>query len=282
MKKLIPKLIGFYFNMLALLAPRTAGRKGFFFFCTPFGAKIKEHQMNFLKTAEHSSFDLEGTSIQVYKWGSGKKIALFLHGWQSHSFRWKNYIEALPKEEYTIYALDAPAHGLSQGKHLNVVIYSRLVEQFIASTGPVDTIISHSLGSMATVYTLHRLPSLPVSQVIITGMPAEAKNFIQFYQSVLGLWPRTTRAILEFFKEEINHAPDYFSMVNFVATIDTPCLIIHDRHDLEAAYDDILTVHQQWKGAELITTEKLGHNLRSTDVVKMVSNFLMKKEAVNV
>ena len=280
MKTLIPKVVGFYFNVLALFLPRVAGKKGFFFFCTPFGAKVKPHQLNFLNSAERIEMKVNNTSIQVYKWGTGKKVILFLHGWQSHSFRWKNYAESLSTDEYTLYALDAPAHGLSGGHYLNVVIYSNVLEQFIRQTGPIDTIVSHSLGGMTTVYTLSRLPALPVEQVVITGMPTEVKNFIHFYKGVLGLWDRTARIILDYFRKEIGHAPDYFSMASFVPSINRPCLIIHDRHDPDAPYADILDVHERWKDSQLITTENLGHNLRSKEVVQAVVDFVARKKAV--
>lgn len=236
MKNLIPKFIGFYFNLLALVNPSLAGRKGFFFFCTPFGAKIKAHQLDFLHTAEQIDYPFENTTIQIYKWGSGKKTLLFLHGWQSHSFRWKNYINSFSREAYTIYAIDAPAHGKSGGKYLNVVIYSRLLEQFIRDTGPIHAIISHSLGGMTTMYTLHRLPTLPVERVIITGMPAEVKNFIAFYKGMLGLWKRTVDAILQSFVKEVSHPPEYFSMIRLAEDLTTPCLIVHDRHDPDAPW----------------------------------------------
>lgn len=282
MKKLVPKFIGLYLNLLAVVAPRVAGRKGFLFFCTPFGAKIKEHQLSFLNTSERISYPFENITIQTYKWGTGKKVLLFLHGWQSHSFRWKNYIAGLSKKEYTIYAIDAPAHGQSEGKYLNVAIYSRLLEKFIVDIGSIDTIISHSLGSMTTLYTLHRLPSLPVERVIITGMPSEVKDFIHFYKGVLGLWNHTVDVILKSFIKEVGYPPEYFSMVLHAKKLASPCLIIHDKNDPDASYTSIVEVHHHWKNSELITTENLGHNLRSPEVVKMVHDFIAKKEGVSV
>ncbi len=280
MKKLIPKFIGFYFNLLTLAAPSLGGRKGFFFFCTPFGAKIKAHQLSFLNTAEQINYPFENTTIKIYKWGSGKNRLLFLHGWQSHSFRWKNYINVLSKEDYTIYAIDAPAHGQSGGQYLNAVVYSRLLEKFVTDTGPIDTIVSHSLGSMTALYTLHRLPAFPVQKVIITGMPSEVNDFIRFYQGVLGLWNSTMNVIRSSFEREIGHLPEYFSMPVMAKELTTPCLLIHDRTDPDAPYHKVQEVHQNWKNSELMTTESLGHNLRSPAVVQAVHDFIIRKEAV--
>src|SRR3954469_7653637 len=147
MKKIIANLAGLYLNILALIAPEAAGKKGFYLFSSPFPSKVLDHQRKYLETAEKSTFLCDGNTIRVYRWGTGDKKILFLHGWQSHSFRWKNYIEALPKDKFTIYALDAPGHGLSGGKHMNIPIYSDVIETFIYLIQPIDTIVSHSIGS---------------------------------------------------------------------------------------------------------------------------------------
>src|SRR5687767_13245540 len=98
MKTLVVKMLGFYLNALAFIAPKKAGHKGFQLFCRPFRTPVTEKQMDFLNTAEKFIAQLGGNTIQGYKWGTGEKKLLFLHGWQSHSYRWKPYVEALPKD----------------------------------------------------------------------------------------------------------------------------------------------------------------------------------------
>jgi tagatose-1,6-bisphosphate aldolase non-catalytic subunit AgaZ/GatZ len=59
-------------------------------------------------------------------------------------------------------------------------------------------------------------------------------------------------------------------------------LIIHDKEDREAPYHYAERIKGVWPNAKLITTEGLGHNLKSQDVVKMVTGFLeQKQELVN-
>ena len=273
MKRIVVKLIGLWLNILALASPSSAGRKGFYLFCTPRRVSLKDHQRNFLDSAEKSSFECEGTTIQVYRWGTGKKKILFLHGWQSHSVRWKNYIESFSKEEFTMYALDAPGHGLSGGTYLNLPIYSNVVECFLYSIQPVHTIVGHSLGSFAILYTLFRVPSLSVQQLVITGTPGEVKDFTKFYQQMLGLSTRTMRAIYQSFQKIIHHLPEYFSATRFAKAIELPTLIIHDEHDKETPHHHALEIHAVAKNSRLITTSGLGHNLRSANVLKHVVDF---------
>jgi hypothetical protein len=48
MKNMISKLIGLFLNVLALVAPKQAGRIGFSIFCHPFRLKLTAKQLEFL------------------------------------------------------------------------------------------------------------------------------------------------------------------------------------------------------------------------------------------
>jgi len=274
MKQLLAKLIGVYISLLTRIAPRKAGELGFYLFCTPMRTPLKDHQQNFLDTAERSSFLHDGYRIQVYRWGTGKKKVLFLHGWQSHSFRWKNYIESFDPNEFTLYAFDAPGHGQSGGKYLNLPIYSLVLETVHNLLGPFDAIVGHSLGSFAALYTFYRTGSVPVRRLVITGTPGEANDFLVFYQRLAGFSRRADLAIRKSFQRILDRTPAYFSARQFASVLDVPGLIIHDREDPEAPIHHAEAIHRVWKKSTLIATSGLGHNLRSPEVVKHVVDFL--------
>lgn len=269
--------MGLYLNLLAVIAPRMAARKGFALFCYPFRIPMKTYHKAFLDSAEKYTFDHNGTSIQVYKWGNGKRNILFLHGWQSHSFRWKNYIEALPKDEFTVYALDAPGHGFSDGNFLTVPFYSEVIEKFIRSVNEIDTVVGHSLGAFTTLYTFHRLPLLPVQKLVFMGTPGEAMEFIEFYKQTLRLSDRCIALILDHFKDVIEHPIEFFSISNFASSLNRPGLLIHDEEDAEALSKHSKKIHELWPKSRLILTRGLGHNLRSASVVNHVTSFVTGK-----
>ena len=274
---MIPKLIGQYLNAMAYLSPRTAGRHGFRLFCYPVRTPLKPHQKEFLETSEQFSFSHQGTKVQGYRWGSGPKKILFLHGWKSHSFRWKNYIEALPADVYTMYAIDAPGHGLSDGKMLNVPIYSDVIEQAIATIGRLDTVVSHSIGSFSLMHALHLNPALPIDKIVVMGAPGEARDFLLLFQQTLKLKDKTLSSTFRHFEKYIGKPVDFFSGPDFAASLQLPGLIIHDRQDAEAPYAYAVQMHRAWKNSTLLTTEELTHNLRSPQVVEAVSSFVQGK-----
>jgi pimeloyl-ACP methyl ester carboxylesterase len=276
MKKLISFFLGRYINLMAVFFPKYAGKFGFNLFCFPFRGKIKPFHQKFLATGKHAIMDYDGIKLQVYKWNSGKKKLLFLHGWQSHSFRWKNYLENFPADEYTIYAIDAPGHGLSSGNFLTVPLYSNVIEKFILEIDGVDTIISHSLGSFTALYTLYRLPLLPVQKLVLLAPPGNASEFIEFYRNSLKLKDRSVHLILDYFENFIGESVDFFSATKFGKNISKPGLIIHDEEDEETSYHHAIAIHESWKKSQLVITKGLSHNLKSPEIINKVSQFVQE------
>jgi pimeloyl-ACP methyl ester carboxylesterase len=274
MKKIIIFSIGLYLNTLAWLAPRKAARKGFYLFCRPMRRVVKPHHLDFLNTSEKFELEYAGKKVQGYRWGSGEKKILLLHGWESHSFWWKRIVNNFSKEEFTLYAVDAPGHGLSEGNYINVPHYSGLIEQLVLSYGEVHAILAHSLGAFSSVYTLHRLPKLPVSKLVVMASPGEANEFFQHYRKILGLSDRSVKVIGDYFFKKLGYGPNYFSLKDFASNLQLPGLIIHDTEDKSAPYQHGLDAHNNWKNSEMITTSGLGHNLKSEELLERVKQFV--------
>lgn len=275
MNKIFIRSIGLYLNALALITPKYAAKKGFELFCWPRRIKMKPHQLDFLNQAEEKfTIDYAGKKVQGYRWGNGAKKVLLLHGWQSHSYWWRYVINRLSKEEFTIYSLDAPGHGLSEGDFLNLPHYSGLIEQFIIEQKSLHAILTHSFGGFASVYTLHRLPQLQVSKMVVMAAPGEAEFFFNYYQRVLGLSTKTIRLTNDYFEKLTGHPPSYFKMKEFSKTLTLEGLIIHDTEDKEAPYQTALDMVDVWKNTSLITTTGLGHNLKSKELVEEVAKFI--------
>jgi pimeloyl-ACP methyl ester carboxylesterase len=275
MNKLLLRSIGLYLNILALIAPKFAGRKGFELFCWPRRIKMKPHQLEFLNQAEEKfTVDYAGKKVQAYRWGNGEKKILLLHGWQSHSYWWRYVINRLSKEEFSIYSLDAPGHGLSEGDFLHLPHYSRLIEQFIYDQKSLHAILAHSFGGFASVYTLHRLPHLQVEKLVVMASPGEVWSFFKYYNNLLKLSARAVTVITDHFNQSIGQPPSYFQMKEFAKTLTQKGLIIHDTEDREAPYQNAVATNEAWKNSRLITTTGLGHHLKSNDLVEEVAKFV--------
>ena len=268
------KLLGFYFNLLSFVHPKKLKKDGFLLFCNPFARKVKPHQLEFLQKGISEVLDLEGFQIQTYKWGSGSKKILLIHGWSSHSFRWKNYIEHLLKNDFTVYALDAPAHGLSSGKSIHVVLYAKVIAAFLKINSEIKFVISHSIGGFATTYFLDHYKTHNLEKVVIMGAPGEASDFFDFYKQTLGLTSKSLQLIIDEFHAQLGKTPSYFSSARFAESITIPALIVHDKNDLATNYNYSIRLNKHWKNSELILTEGLGHDLKSKELIKKVIDFI--------
>jgi pimeloyl-ACP methyl ester carboxylesterase len=282
MKNLIIRLYGLYLNTLAWVFPSKAAQTGFLLFCKPFRVPITEKQKQFFNSSDKSIIEHEGEKIQVYRWGKGERKVLFLHGWQSHTYRWKPYIDAVRGEEYTIYSLDAPGHGLSSGNFLSVPVYSALIENFIRDNGPFHTVVGHSLGGFSLLHTFHKFPLLQINQLVLLAPPGEASDFISVFQKTLGLNSRALELVLDHFASRYDVTPDYFSTSRFIKSVNVKGLIIHDEEDDEAPYRYSIPLHKAWERSRLVTTKGFGHNLRSASVVKEVVDFITESDETNI
>ncbi|MFM8851276.1 MAG: alpha/beta fold hydrolase [Cytophagales bacterium] len=275
MNKIVVRMVGAYLNTLAYLNPPYAARKGFEIFCWPQRIKMKPHQLDFLNTAkEKFTVEYAQKRVQAYKWGHGSKVVLLLHGWQSHSYWWRYVINAIPKDRYTIISLDAPGHGLSEGDFLNLPHYAGLIESFVNTHSSIEAILSHSFGSFATIYALHQNATMPVQKIVVMAAPGEVEFFFNYYRQLLGLNSRVTELITNHFISTIGHAPSYFKIKDFASTIKIPGLIIHDTEDEEAPYKNAVEMNSAWKSSHLITTQGLGHHLKSKELVEQVVDYL--------
>ena len=63
-----------------------------------------------------------------------------------------------------------------------------------------------------------------------------------------------------------------------VSGLTTPVLVIHDRHDREVPWEEGSLIARIWPGAQLLTTETLGHRriLRNREVVDQAVDFLKR------
>ncbi|ESU20937.1 hypothetical protein FCR2A7T_12600 [Flavobacterium cauense R2A-7] len=273
-KKIMQKSIGFYFNFLSYTHPKKLKKDGFRLFCNPFARKLKPHQLEFLQKGISDTLTLDGYKIQTYQWGNGSKKILLVHGWASHSFRWKAYIEYLVKNDFTVYALDAPAHGLSSGKFIHVVLYAKVINAFLESHSDITSIVSHSIGGFATTYFLDHYKNHSIEKAVIMCAPGEASDFFDFYKQSLGLTTKSVNIIIEEFEAQLGELPSYFSSAKFAESITVPALIIHDKNDMATNFKYSVRLNKHWKNSQLLLTEGLGHDLKSKELVKKVADFV--------
>ena len=122
-QKLVLKYIRTKFKILSAISKRKTAEKAFILFCTPQYRNRKKLPKIFSE-AESVRFSFHNYHIQGYRWNtSSDKRILILHGFESSVVNFDHYIRPLIRKGYCVLAFDAPAHGRSTGKVVNVLDY---------------------------------------------------------------------------------------------------------------------------------------------------------------
>src|SRR6476661_9552945 len=110
-------------NVLAVFSKKKAAKKAFDIFCTPY-KKTKKKAPPIFEKAEKLSFVLDKMVVRGFRWnqGANRKI-LICHGFESTCINFDRYISGLIKNGIEVIAFDAPAHGKSEGKQINLPMY---------------------------------------------------------------------------------------------------------------------------------------------------------------
>ncbi|GAA4108248.1 alpha/beta fold hydrolase [Aquimarina addita] len=273
LKKYAPLIKGKQLLFLFLLAPKKALKKAFILFCTPRAGKVLPDQAYFLEEAEDEVVIFNNLEIQTYRWAGNGPTILLVHGWDSNTHRWKTLIEKLHQLDFTIIAFDAPAHGYSSGKTLHVPLYTECVQKIVALYRP-NHIIGHSAGGMATIFHQFSYPDSEIEKVIILASPTKLASIMNGYQKTLKLSDKFIQALNQYFKDQFGFYFEEFSMAEFAKNIEKPGLIIHDKYDDIAPYDEAVEIAKNWKNVQFKTTENFGHSLFFDEVDDMIINFL--------
>jgi pimeloyl-ACP methyl ester carboxylesterase len=271
--------MGKMLNALDSIAPTLAGKLAFQVFCTPRRQPVREKDAAFLDSAHQGSLLFSNQKIIHYTWQApdpNAKKALLLHGWESNSGRWQKYVKALVKAGFTVMAIDAPASGNSQGKRLNAVIFSRVVEQYIAQHGVPDVVIGHSMGGAAAVLSATLPNAIPPTKMILLGVFAESTRVIRDFGSLLGANDSLINAIYKEVEKKSGIPIEAYSVTQKVAMLqNVQGLVVHDEDDAVAPVAEGRLVAEAWHATFLKTTG-LGHRLQDASVVEAVVDFCIE------
>ncbi len=274
MKQLITKSIGVFLNAAAVIAPSWAANFAFNLLCKVRRAGISEKGKAFFEKATQHTLLLEKNSAVLHKWGSGPKNILFLHGWESNSQRWLPYYNMLEKEKYTIYALDAPGHGMSGGNKLNVEVFRQAIEAALARIGPIDTIIGHSLSNTAVGYCYVMNPNVDVKKFIVMGAASGMDAVFTYFKEILGLSRRSVANLSKKVNTIFKIPHQEVKLMSFLDKVTQPVLLIHDKNDAVTPFKPIENILKKHPKINTYITCGLKHDLKAEEVYTKVIAFI--------
>src|SRR5689334_14516745 len=142
------------------LAPQTARAYAVQLFFTPFRYPVPEKELKALRYSEQFTLDANGIEIRCYKWGTGEKFVLVVHGWAGRATQFRRFVKPLLEAGYKVVGFDGPAHGNSGGKTTTFREFEVALQKVYEREGQPAAIVAHSYGGNAVLYSA--MNGLPV------------------------------------------------------------------------------------------------------------------------
>lgn len=279
--KLAQKLVINYYraklNVLSVISKRWAAHSAFDLFCTPLRKPRKKFPPIFDK-AEHLHFNLDGGEIHGYRWNHpGKRKVLVVHGFESSSKNFDRYISSLIKKGFEVLAFDAPAHGNSSGKRINLPLYVKMVHTIYEKYGPIEGFVAHSYGGLIVSHFLETIMHDDSVKAVLIAPATETVSTIESFFRFLQLDEGVRKEFDKLIFDKSGFWPDYYSIRRAMHNIKAQVLWFHDVDDDMTPVDDALKVEgDQHPNVQFRISKGLGHRkiYRDNKVVKETIDFL--------
>ena len=269
-----------------MVSPRKAAEQAFRIFCTPYSKGVKQKEPPIFHKALRHELLFETHRTKGFQWKpdqpNGQKI-LIVHGFSSYSYKFEKYIQPLLKEGFEILAFDAPAHGLSEGKMLNALIYMRFLATIEQNFGPVHGFIAHSLGGLASALLAEQMSHAVARKLVLIAPATETSSAIRGFYTLFRIKAPVQAAFEELIFEMTGKTAAYFSTGRVVQLLQFPVLWIHDQGDRICPYSDTVPIQaMQLPHVRFMITAGLGHNkiYRDKQVMTAILGFFRNAQPV--
>jgi pimeloyl-ACP methyl ester carboxylesterase len=238
--------------------------------------KGRLYQTNLPKTLQNvtqETFQYNNENFQTYIWQGNQDIILLVHGWESNASRWKKLLPYLKPLGKTIIAIDAPAHGLSDGKEFNAPKYAECLHVLIQKYQP-KIIIGHSIGGAAIAFYLNKYQNPEIEKIVLLGAPSDFKILSDNFVKLLSLNDKIKAQLEDYYFQKFNIHIDDFSGHKFAKNFSQKAFIAHDIEDKVVLIDEGRKYAKTWKNAIYIETKGLGHSMHDTDLYQKIIDFI--------
>lgn len=274
------KWIKVFFKITEILFPPLANYWAYKFFTTPLQYPYPEKEKPYYHQAKKQHFTYQGKSIMCYEWGSEEKpTILLMHGWSARATQFRTIIDAL-LTNYHLVAIDAPAHGKSEGKETDLFGFAGAMKKIVHNYPNLYAIIGHSLGGVAAILNVKN--GLPVEKLVVMASPAVASDILDNFIQRINAFPQRARYLKRAMKKKYNLDFEQATASEVVKNFpEVPCLLVYDEQDEEAPIRHGEILKAQMKHAQLLTTRGLGHTriLHNQHVIQSIIKFLDNDES---
>ena len=196
---------------------------------------------------------------------------LFVHGWNDTHRIWRQYAQDFISNARPVLLMDLPAHGASKAADFSGAAAGRAVLDVCAAEAPMDAIIAHSFGCIATANALKA--GAKADYVVLIAPPvlgwAEAKRRE-------GADPAVLDSALDFLRTTGKGDLAPFDFTGALTGYSGKLLFIGSDADIGCPLDEIAAVAAKLPGAQVHGVEDLDHRelCLDRDVFERILAFL--------
>ena len=276
--KLLIKYVRAKFFILSRISKKKAAKEAFDLFCTPIPNEIPNHPA-LPSSNEVLQFRLNGLLVKGYRWNKGgKERLLILHGFSSSASNFYHLVSEFIKNDFEVLAFDAPAHGSSEGKNINVIVYAEMIKKILDLYGPVQNYVAHSFGGLAVCIALEEISHPKTTRVVLLAPATETTSAIDGAFKLLRINNPTVRKEFDNLILKLSGRPaEWYSIKRAIKNIKAKVLWIHDEGDnITPIIDAKNALIESPENVKFLVTTGLGHRkiYKDKDVVNTVISFL--------
>jgi len=235
-----------------------------------------KRETEILAMANHAELTLRpGTEnreeqIIYYRWGSGSKRVLLVHGWGGRAAQFFALIPRLVDAGFEVIAFDAPAHGASSGSFASGPAFARAARAVAGEA--VYGIIAHSLGAAGSTIALAQ--GLSANRVVFLAPAALIGSLLEEFIRLRQIPEPVAAELRQRFAAR--YSAEVVSVPLMARRFDAPLLIFHDPEDRDLPFSHSEAIAAAWPGAELIASSRAGHwrIMRDRAVIERAIRFL--------
>ena len=289
--KLLLASLRLYFEALARLAPKTAGRHAYRLFSSPRKrGTVPSGVEGVMDRAERFEVTVRGQRVAAFRWVApidaldspvGRPRVLLAHGWESRAARLAVWVEPLLAAGFEVVAYDGPAHGESEGRQADPLIFVETMAAVLERVGPAVACVGHSLGGYASILGACgggplELEALGFERLVILGGAESGVDAMAMFCEILGLGEGFLPLLLTGAAEAAGHPIADFDLHHHFPSHPVPTLWFHAPEDPQVPFEAAQKVARRCPHVRLETRPGLGHHTiaRNPAVVAEAIEFL--------
>jgi len=216
--------------------------------------------------------------LQTYTWGQSGPTVLCVHGWGGLAAQMTPFVAPLLAARYRVVAFDAPAHGATGGGGSDPMEFCRSIGAVAQTLGPVEAVISHSLGAATTLLATRDGALRPSKLVLLSGY-ASLDLVLDQMRGMFRVGMPVLKRTWERFCGVYGHRSDHEELSPLAAlrALDCETFILHDEDDAIVPISHSEELLAAAKSGELVRTRGLGHHsILNSEVGRWCAEFVSR------